>query len=239
MKKTITGLLCAMAVFALASSAPADDRGKKDKDLKRVTIVLKYADGHAMEQLLQPYLTKRGRVRFERRSRALTLVDSPEVVDIMLKMVKRFDVRAPQIEFSLTLVLAETVSGRPEVPKELKSVSKQLKEVFNYNQFTIMDKAYISVEANHSTRQRVGGDKGYTVEMETQLIQGTKPTIRLEFHLFEHEVIKHIDKGVLNVEHTMIRTVVEMENGETAILGASKINGHGKALITIVNMKLN
>ena len=114
MRKTI---FCAMALFILAGSALADDRGKRDENLKRVTIVLKYADGHAMEQLLHPYLTKRGRVRFERRTRALTLVDGPEVVDIMLKMVKRFDVRAPQIEFSLTLVLAETVSGRPEVPE--------------------------------------------------------------------------------------------------------------------------
>ena len=235
MKKTITGLLCAMAVLALASGALA---GEKDENLKRVTIVLKYVDGRSMESLLQPYLTKRGRVRFENRTRALTMVDKPEVIDIMLKMIKRFDVKAPQVEFSLTLVLAKTVAGKPEVPKELKSVSKQLKEVFNYNQFTIMDKAFISVEANNSTRQRVGGEKGYTVEMETQLIQGPKPTIRLEFHLFDLEVIKHIDKGVLNVEHTLIRTVVELKNGETAILGASKINGHGKALITIVNMKL-
>jgi hypothetical protein len=226
-----------MAMLLAAGAADAGKRKSGETDLKRVTIVVRYANGHALERLLHPYLTKYGRVQFESRTRALTIVDQPAVVDVMLKMVKQFDVKPPQLQFSVVLVLAEKGGGQ-SIPAELKPVARQLKEVFNYNKFTVMDKAYITVEANQESRMKVGGNSGYTVDMSTHMVQGDKSTVRLDFHLYNWEWVKRADKRPQGIQHTVVRTTVEMKDGETAILGASKINGEGKALITVVSMKM-
>jgi hypothetical protein len=208
-----------------------------ESDMKRITVNIRYADGNALESMLRPYLTKKGVVRYENRTRTLTLVDKPEVVDVMLKMVKQFDVKPPQLQFSVELVLAEK-GGNQSIPPELKPVAKQLKEVFNYNKFTVMDKAYISVEANQESRMKVGGENGYTVDMSTHMVQGEKSTVRLGFHLYNWEWIKRAGQQPHGIKHTVVSTTVEMKDGETAILGASMINGEGKALITVVSMKM-
>jgi len=234
-------LMAVISLLAMLLAAGVVSAGKREKtgehDLKRVTIVVRYANGHALERLLHPYLTKYGRVQFESRTRALTIVDQPAVVDVMLKMVKQFDVKPPQLQFSVVLVLAEKGGGQ-SVPAELKAVAQQLKEVFNYDKFTVMDKAYISVEANQESRMKVGGESGYTVDMSTHMVQGDKSTVRLDFHLYNWEWVKREAKEPRGIQHTVVRTTVEMKDGETAILGASKINGEGKALITVVSMKM-
>jgi hypothetical protein len=149
------------------------------------------------------------------------------VVEVMLKMVKQFDVKPPQLQLSLRLVLATTGDEPTPVPRELKSVAAQLKEVFNYNRFSVLDKAFIRTEANQMSLLKVGGDKDYTVEVRTELVEGSKSAVRLRFHMWRTQ-------GRQN----LIMTTVEIKDGETAILGASRINGEGKALITIVSMKM-
>jgi hypothetical protein len=244
MHRSTTRILLLTAILAVtlpAATAAADRAGKRSSDrygddLKRTTVILKHADGHALERLLNPYLTKRGRVHFESRTRALTLVDEPAVVDIMLKMVDRFDVKPPQLRFTLQLVLAEDAPRAGPVPKEIRPVARQLKEVFSYNKYTVMDKTYLAVEANQDSSMRLGGEKNYTVEMETHMVQGERKAVRIEFHLYRLDRIKHIEKGWKSIQTTLVRTTVEMKDGETAILGASKINGEGKALITILGV---
>ncbi len=235
MSRRLMGIVAMTGMLLLAGAADAGRR--EGPDLKRVTVVVKYADGRALERLLHPYLTKWGRVQFESRTRALTIVDKPAVVDVMLKMVKQFDVKPPQLQFSVELVLAEK-GGNQSIPPELKPVAKQLKEVFSYNKFTVLDKAYVSVEANQESRMKIGGEGGYTVDMSTHMVQGEKSTVRLGFHLYNWEWVKRAGKQPQGIQHTVVRTTVEMKDGETAILGASKINGEGKALITVVSMKM-
>jgi hypothetical protein len=224
-----------MGMLFMAGAADAGKRKNKEPEMKRITVVIKYADGRALEKLLHPYLTVRGRVHFERQTRALTLVDEPAVVDVMLKMIKRFDVKPPQLQLAIKLVLASK-EGQAHVPGELKAVAKQLKDVFSYKSYKIMDKAFVTTEANGHSRMRIGGESGYTVDIETHMVQGEKATVRMEFHLYRWEWVKREAKEPRGIQHTVVRTTVEMKDGETAILGASKINGEGKALITVVSL---
>jgi hypothetical protein len=229
-------LMATFSLLAVMLAASGASAGARDEpNLKRVTVVIRYADGHALERLLNPYLTKYGRVQFESRTRALTVVDQPAVVDVMLKMVKQFDVRPPQLQLAVQLILAEK-AGPESIPGDLKAVAKQLKEVFSYKQYQIMDKAYITTEANGNSRMKIGGEEGYTVDIETHMVQGEKSTVRMEFHLYRWEWVKQTGKQPQGIQHTVVRTTVEMKDGETAILGASKIDGEGKALITVVSM---
>ncbi len=211
---------------------------KVTDDLERKTVVLSYADGNAVERLLQPYLTKRGRVHYEHNTRALTLVDEPAVVAVMLKMIERFDVKPRQIQFVLRLVEADNADSPGPVPPEIRSVVKQIQEVLRYNQFKVVDQAFLAIEANRESQIQVGGEHGYTVDIGTQMEQGRSDSVRLRFHLYRLEKVPSSDKGTTFHRHTLVATTVEMSDGETAVLGASKINGNGKALITVVSMKL-
>ena len=194
-------------------------------DFARETVVLKHADGRALEQLLRPYLTKRGKITYQRQTRALTLVDEKPVVAVMLKMVERFDVKPRQIQFVLRLVEAEQAAKPGPVPDEIKPVAKQIREVLRYNHFKVVDQAFLAIEANQKSKLHVGGQNGYTMELDCQMVAGQKDSIRLKFHLYKSK-------------KTLIVTTVELKDGETAILGASRINGSGKALISVVSMKL-
>jgi hypothetical protein len=78
---------------------------------------------------------------------------------------------------------------------------------------------------------QVGGETGYTVDVKAKMVEQGGDSVRLVFHLY-----KRI--GAKLERKTLIATSVELKNGETAVLGASKINGSGKALITVVSMKL-
>lgn len=211
---------------------------KVTDDLVRKTIVLRYADGRSVEQLLRPYLTKRGRVHYEHNTRALTMVDEQAVIDIMLKMIERFDVKPRQIQFVLRLVEADKADAPGPVPAEIRSVVKQIQEVLRYNQFKVVDQAFLAIEANRESKLQVGGQNGYTVELSTQMEEGRSDSVRLKFHLYRKEKVDSREKGPIFVRHTLVATTVEMTDGETAVLGASKINGNGKALITVVSMKL-
>lgn len=211
---------------------------KVTDDLQRKTIVLRYADGHALKRLLIPYLTRRGQAQYEHETRALTLVDEPAVVAVMLKMIERFDVKPRQIQFVLRLVEADNGPKAGPVPAEIRSVVKQIQEVLRYNQFKVIDQAFLAIEANRESSIQVGGQDGYTVDLSTQMEEGRSNSVRLTFHLYRKEKVDSGQKGTRFVKHTLVATTVELTDGETAVLGASKINGNGKALITVVSMKL-
>jgi type II secretory pathway component GspD/PulD (secretin) len=206
--------------------------------LARETVVLKYADGGALEQLLRPYLTKRGEIRYEHRTRALTLVDEKPVVVVMRKMIDRFDVKPRQIQFVLRLVQADQAASPAPIPDEIRPVVKQIQEVLRYNQFQVVDQAFLAIEANRESQLQVGGQHGYQVDLGTEMVEGKNDSVRLRFHLYRYEVLPELGKQGSRIKHTLVATTVELKDGETAVLGASKINGDGKALITVVSMKL-
>jgi hypothetical protein len=206
--------------------------------LKRTTVVIKHADGHALEQLLRPYLTRRGQVRFERQTRALTLVDEATVVEVMLKMVDRFDVKPAQVQLVLRLVEANQSDQPAPLPPEIEPVVEQIQQVLRYNSFVVADQAFVTFEANGESRIQVGGDKAYTVEVGSEAIAGQDDSVRLRFHLFRRQQEDAGAEGTHFIQKTLIATTVELKDGETAVLGASKINGGGKALITVVSLKL-
>jgi hypothetical protein len=238
MRRQLIAVVTLTGILLLAGAADAGGRDRDHgPDLKRVTVVIKYADGRALEQLLRPYLTKYGQVQFENKTRALTIVDQPAVVDVMLKMVARFDVKPPQLQLSIKLVMASK-EGPKSIPPELQAVAKQLKDVFNYTAYKIMDKAFVTTEANGWSRMTIGGDQAYTVDIETHVVQGEKNTVRMEFHLYRMEWVKQAGKQAQGIKHTVVQTTVEMKDGQTAILGASKIDGGGRALITVVSMMM-
>jgi len=225
--------LLATLVMLTASAARAEE-----PQLKKVTVVLKYADGMAIERILRPYLSKVGRVDFVEQNRTLSIVDEPGTVDVILKIVDRFDVRTPQLQIAVKLVQAERVDKAPPVPPELAGIAKQLGEVFSYNSFSIKDSAFIATEANRESMLTVAGESGYTVKLATHMIEGATGTVRLEFKLDKRRQTTDPVKGAVIYNDTLLATTVEMKDGETAILGASKIDGDNKALISVVTLKI-
>jgi hypothetical protein len=153
-------------------------------------------------------------------------------------MIQRFDVRTPQLQITVKLVQAERVEKAQPIPPELAGIAKQLGEVFSYNSFSIKDSAFIATEANREAKLTVAGEKGYAVKLATHLIEGETGTVRLEFKLDKVRQITDREKGILFVNDTLLATTVEMKDGETAILGASKIDGDNKALISVVTLKI-
>jgi hypothetical protein len=202
------------------------------------TISLKHADAQTMVQILHPYRSKTGNIDWERNTNTITISDDPATISVMQKMIEKFDVKMPQLQITLKMLLAEKSDKPQPVPPELGSIAKQLSDVFNYNSFSVMDTAFITAEANKKSIMMVGGEKGYKVYLETSLIEGEGGSIRLKYELDKPRLMTTTEKGTQETLQTLVNTTVELKDGETAILGASKIDGDGKALISIVTMKI-
>jgi hypothetical protein len=194
--------------------------------LKRHTVFLRYADGIALQRLLRNYLSKSGRVDYEDRTRALVIVDEPAVVEVVLRAVAELDQKPLRLGIKLTLVRAETVDKPAPVPAELQPVVKQMKGVVAYNQWSVMDTAFIATEAGKRSRLQVGGAEQLKVDLFPERILGDSKTVRLEFHMQRQDA-------------TLIQTSVELKDGELAVLGASRIDGAGSALVTVVAAKID
>ncbi|HOX47159.1 MAG TPA: pilus assembly protein N-terminal domain-containing protein [Myxococcota bacterium] len=227
-----------LAVFGLSPGTTtllvASAKGKQttyavrvSDSLTRKTVFLKYADGIALQRLLRNYLSPAGRIDFEDRTRALVVVDTEPVVELVLRSVAELDQKPLQARITLTLVQADTAANPTPIPAELKPVVAQLQGVFTYNQWSVLDKAFITTEAGQKSKLQLGGEHRLTVELVPERIQGETKVIRLAFKMYR-------DKDT-----TLVQTSVELKDGELAVLGASRIDGVGKALITVVAAKLD
>jgi hypothetical protein len=201
----------------------AQDRAE---GIPRQTFTLKYADPESLGRILEPYLTNKGILRVEPKTRTITLVDEQAVLDAAVKIIERFDVKPVQLQLLFRLVAATQVKEPAPVPADLQPIARQIQEIMRFNQFTAVDQAFLLTQGGAESTLHIGGEPGYTIYVTPEILEGDTGAVRL------HVILAHYHGN-----RSIIDTRVELRDGETVVLGASKIDGGDKALITVVNLK--
>lgn len=104
---------------------------------KRI-VTVKYADVEQLARVLNPL----GGAIANREMRTISIFGSPEDVAAMENAIKRLDVPPPpteNIELTAYLLVASEQSGAKNTPAELDGVIKQLKGVFPYQGYRLLD----------------------------------------------------------------------------------------------------
>ncbi len=218
-------------LFALPASA-------QEPPLRTEVVKVHHIDVHDAEQVLRAIVSRRGRLDANRELGVLTIVDEPALVDKMIEILSGLDQPRPQLEFTVFMVVAGEKQRRDGEMDfgELNDVMTELRRLFSYDSYRILDRGAVRLIAGNEARLRVGGSEGWDLELSTRGATDGE-SFGVSLHLYVKDVI---DSGgeVTVLEKTVVATSLEVRDGQTTVVGASKLDGDDRALITILRTRV-
>jgi hypothetical protein len=149
----------------------------------------------------------------------------------MLEVIATVDVPSPELEITVFLVEAGT-GGRtdPNLKQALSDVWDDLAGLFSYEGYTELDRGLLRVTAGNHASQAIGGERGYTLEVRARQIDPDTGTFQLSVELSK----RHTQPDGSTRNQRLVETTLEVKDGKTSVVGASRLNGDSGALITIL-----
>lgn len=160
-------------------------------------------------------------------SNSLIITDTKENLVKIGNIITQLDIPPVQIQLEVKLLIASPDNEKKsKIPGELDNIAKQLKALFRYKNYELLDDArYVALE-NEGGSFIIG--KGvYLVMIDSvDFLDVNGGLIKLQrFMLTE------------GGKKTVLSTTVNIPNGDTVILGASNVDLSGRALIIAVTAK--
>ncbi len=157
-------------------------------------------------------------------------------VETALKVIDALDEAWPNIDLRV-FVLAASKEGEADVPSELESAVDQLKGVFGYSGFQLLDSITLRVLEGRQARAdggiRLGNDSertGYHFSFQKILVVPEDDFISIRLKGLKFDV----DGPVAGSLRASLMTDVQIREGQKAVIGSSTPTGIGETLILIV-----
>ena len=202
--------------------------------LKKEIVKLKYTKASEVYDLLIPFRSKKGHILYSKKLNMITISDYPKNVERMLEVIKQCDVKPKQIEFKIWLIVAEI----REKPKSVKipaiaKVVKELESFLKYNYYQLLDSSYLKTSEGSYSYLKLGGTFSFGLEFgNLKFIRDKEGTINFTVRLKKSKTIE----GKVYTDY-LITSNLTLKNGETTVVGVSKMNGDNKGLILIITAK--
>ncbi|MDP7113883.1 MAG: hypothetical protein QGH45_18075 [Myxococcota bacterium] len=231
---TTLALLCAPLVPAAAADK---NRTPEEPELRRELVHLQHIRPHDAERVLRAFCSKYGDLDSNESLGTLTIVDQPALVGKMLEVLAEIDLPRAAWSFQILLIAAQDDPEQPDdfaALERLPDVADELKALFQYNVWEELDTAVIKTTDGTEAELRVSGEKGFYVRIEPHA-RGNE-SVDVAFHLYRPRTIVN-DGNTQVLFDTVVETTFETRPGDTTVVGASKLNGDDRALITIVQTR--
>ncbi|MCP2520440.1 hypothetical protein NLD30_08345 [SCandidatus Aminicenantes bacterium Aminicenantia_JdfR_composite] len=195
--------------------------------LKKEIVKLKYIKASQVYDLLIPFRSKRGHILFNDRLNMITISDYPENVEKMLAVIKECDVKPKQLEFKIWLILAEVreKSKSINIPPIAK-VIKELESFLKYNYYQLLDSSYLKTSESEYSSIILGDSYRFRLNV-----------LKSKFIKDRKEEIINFSVRLTGKKGSLIESKLTLKNGETTVVGVSKMNGDNKGLILIITAK--
>ncbi|MCP4869797.1 MAG: hypothetical protein GY898_13880 [Proteobacteria bacterium] len=216
-------------------AGPPDD---PRADFRTEVISLKHVEARNLMDVLDPFTSQWGQIDHNRELNVITISDKPALVEQMLAVIERLD--QPRSELELTVFLIEASrdgKADPQLTAALSDVWADLKGLFAYKGYRERDRALLRVTADRSTTQRIGGEDGYEMEIQVRELDPESGRFQLAVSIFKKVEVSS-DGKVLFVNENIVSTTMEVKDGKTSVVGASRLNGDDRALITVIKTKV-
>ncbi|MGB2763068.1 MAG: secretin N-terminal domain-containing protein [Candidatus Aminicenantaceae bacterium] len=250
MKKFLTGILVLCFLAGASLNVYASAGQTTIPELKTEFVKLKYIKARQVQSLLTGYQSGLGRIRIQDELNIITVQDIPEIVEKMLALLKKIDVKPVDILFTVDLILGIGESSKDasnvsrfrkavEYDKKIESdpLIKELKKVLSYKYYNKVGSSFLRVQDGGYSDHRIGGSD---LDLELRLVpryvrEEKEDVFQLELRL--RQFTGYVHEGVKKYQ-TLINTPLTIKGGERTVVGVSKLDGGDKALILILQGKI-
>ena len=249
----LRGFAAICALFALLVPAMAQEARKEEKAAPAsgrpsnyVTRIfeIKYRDVQALTGLVGGFGAI---VQPSRGFKAISATGPPEVVTAVGEAIKRFDVPVRNVEVTFYILAGlSQAPQRENIPKELDGVTKQLRSLFAYQGYSLLDTMLTrSREGQNANATGVGASAGTSAPSPTYLArfnsinvtpEGKANVIRIDKLAFSARVPVQEGSG-FNMMNAVINTDVDVREGQKFVVGKTGMGG-GDAMILVVTARV-
>ena len=236
-------------LLAIALALPAFSQ-----DAPRITRIVELHSINAVQY--GPIITAIGSDRFsfsrDTEGKTVVLKGPQEEVDAIERFLKKMDA-APikrSVEVTIYMMLGLTTQdGQAKLPAELTGVATQLRGVFGFKDFRLVETTVLRVrEGSGGESSGVFPDSSpgeapsiYQTKFAKLTITGEPParTMRLDFFRFGGRLAsKNAKSGEVQYIETGVNTDVDVREGQKAVVGKANFGGGRESLFIVLTAKI-
>ena len=211
-------LLAAATALTLAVTAQSG-ASKSAPGLRKEIVSLKYVGAEDMLLLLGPFRGPAGSITISRdanRNPILVLSDAPEVVEKMLELIGRMDIRPAEILFTVELVSGTSAKEDKADPRLAADPAlKDLRKLMGLQSFALIDASVVRASEKESASITMGRSGEYALALKPRFIKDGK----------DERVRTEIRFGYASTNQPpppLVESVLMLKPGEKTVVGVSK-----------------
>ena len=253
-----TAIILLVVAFSLSASvdlfAQETKAHEQNTPLRKEIVRLKYLSGMDAMMLLQPFMSREGRIMPAMQGQELiSIVDREEIVIKVLDLVKQFDVKPADMLFTVQLILGEE-TGEAKIDDILAGdpIIQELKGLMKYRSYALLDSSIIRTIDKKEAYVVFGKDGSIGMRLTPRYVQEGQQEL-LQLGILLTQFIGDRKATVVSEKETgenrgkpsspemtkeIINTNLILKSGERTVVGVSRLEGGDKGLILIISGKV-
>jgi type II secretory pathway component GspD/PulD (secretin) len=220
----------------------AQDQKDETRNLRKEIVKLKYVRAQDIQNLLYGYVSREGRVQFNPNMPGiLQISDTPENVEKILAAIREIDVKPPDVQFTVQLVLGSETDAATDAELQNDPVVKELRKLLRYKGYTLLDATLLRVVNRENASVVLGPKAEFELALRPDVAGDAKSSvIKTEVRLRQIAWTKSAEEKAESVRKvtTPIESTLNIKSGERTVVGVSKLDGGDKGLILIISGKI-
>jgi hypothetical protein len=260
-------LLITISPLLLGSIQEEEKQKGEPSEQKLITkiIKVKYADVKELQKMLWPFLSRekglQGILTINENYNTFIVKDLPRKVAVIEEVIKQFDVKPAEVEFTFHLLEASDMPEPPEpakavikvpptksvkpveseppappLPPDIQPIVDKLKTNFKYANYHLLDTASIRNSGSLFSEVSLGD---FLISVAWSPLAPNPSTIKVNsFILYSLTATRdqYGDKTFQRKER--FSTALTLEDGIPVVVGSSRAPSDDKAIITIVKARI-
>jgi hypothetical protein len=255
MKKHFIGIVAALSVLLFCLPVTSQER---KPSMRQEIVRLSYVSAGTIFIAVQEFKSPDGKLTIVSNTvppygpNVILLKDYPENVEKMLSIIKEIDVKAPDLLFTIQLILA-TEDGNAKTDDALlnDTAIKELRSFLKYKAFTLLDSSLMRAQNNGYSRTTMGPKGEFELVLRPQYSKKDKTEwIGLDLRLEQRQGLRTQKETQQEgnktttteqdrmVSDTILSSNLTIKSGERTVVGVSRTLGGDKGLILIISGKI-
>jgi len=179
------------------------------------------------------------RVNVDSSKKILTLMATPENIEMVKQVIREVDVKPADILFTIQLVLGSETEAAGADPIQNDPLIRELRGLLRYKSYTLLDSSMVRVVNKENAEVVMGPKAEFEFALRPEVSGDTKnAVVKTQVRLRKVERLgSYQDKPLTNVA-TLIESTLNIKSGERTVVGVSKLDGGDKGLILIISGKV-